>query len=803
MREVVHTYCALCSSFCPMLCHIANGVLKKVEPDRNHPNGGSLCPKGLAAPELVYNSQRLRYPLKRTRPKGAGDPGWVRISWDEALTVTASKIRRICKESGPEALAFYRGAFGGSPASDYEPWVRRLANALGSPNFITTSYICNWHRDFASRYTFGVSLPDPDLEHTNCIVIWGFNPARTSNTFYQRLKRAVKRGAKLIVIDPRRTEVAREAHVHLAVYPGRDRLVALSMLNTLVQEKLYDRDFVLTWTNAPFLVREDTGSLLRGEDCAALPNGLDNAYVVWDSARNLPVFYDSQSRRYLVKGTGSHEVAAGSVLPSIEGSYEVVLRDGKTVKCIPVWELLKKELILYDPESTESLTRIPGRAIRETVRRLVDNRPVSYYTFNGIEQSVEATQTNRAISILFSLVGDFDQQGGNVVWPALPVNDLRGDELLPKEQRAKRLGVSRFPLGPPNFGHVEAPELYEAILEGYPYKVKGLLAFGGNLSLANPDSRLGKKALQSLEFYFQSELFMTPSAEMADIVVPACTPWESFYVRAGFPRGPLEAKLTVQVRRPVVKPLYESRSDVDIVCGLAAHLGLAEKFFGGSVEAAFDWSLKPLGLTVGELSANSSGFKKVELPVKYRKYAERVGEENGYNGFKTNSGRVEIFSEEFARNGYAPLPTHHSPEWHSDLKPQYPLILTCCKLQNYCHGQHRAVPSLRKMVPHPYLEVNPATADVLGLKEGDEVWLETKYGRIRQVVKLTEDVPRDIVCTQHGWWQSCSDLGLPGYDPYDEQGANVNLLIPAMARDPVSGSVCMKAVPCRLQRVAS
>jgi len=141
-----------------------------------------------------------------------------------------------------------------------------------------------------------------------------------------------------------------------------------------------------------------------------------------------------------------------------------------------------------------------------------------------------------------------------------------------------------------------------------------------------------------------------------------------------------------------------------------------------------------------------------------------------------------------------------SPLSRPDLAEKYPFILTNAKVLAYCHGQHRGVPSLRKLVPHPYVEINLKKAEELGIKEGDWVVMETPSGRIRLKAKLKESIHPKVVCTQHGWWQGCKELGLPAYDPFSEEGANVNLLISNDLADPVTGSIPHKSYLCNIKK---
>ena len=172
----VSGWCALCRSRCGCISVVRDGRLVAVERNPDHPTGRALCAKGQSAPDLVYSPDRLLHPLKRTRPKGDPDPGWVRIGWDEALDLAASKLLRIAEEDGPEGVAFAITTPSGTSISDSLPWLERLMRAFGSPNNVYGTEICNWHKDHATRYTFGAGIGTPDLDSAGCVLLWGHNP---------------------------------------------------------------------------------------------------------------------------------------------------------------------------------------------------------------------------------------------------------------------------------------------------------------------------------------------------------------------------------------------------------------------------------------------------------------------------------------------------------------------------------------------------------------------------------------------------------------------------------------------------
>ena len=222
--------------------------------------------EGTAAPEIHDHPHRVNHPLRRTTPKTAPDPGWERFSWDEALDLVASRLSAIRSETGPEAVLFSQGTSGGTGMLPSSAWINRLARSFGTPNQMDNLHMCNWARDGAAYYTFGAyPLPPPEVEHSHCILVWGANPRRRSSTSL-RPSRPLARGARLIVVDPRRIGLAAKADLLLQVRPGTDGALALVFVHLLIAEGWFDDEFVREWTNAPLLVRTDVDRLLRGRD---------------------------------------------------------------------------------------------------------------------------------------------------------------------------------------------------------------------------------------------------------------------------------------------------------------------------------------------------------------------------------------------------------------------------------------------------------------------------------------------------------------------------------------------------------
>ena len=425
--------------------------------------------------------------------------------------------------------------------------------------------------------------------------------------------------------------------------------------------------------------------------------------------------------------------------------------------CRPVFDLYAALCRGYSATVIEDICWIPPEQLEAAARIIWHDRPVSYYAWSGHEQHTNATQTARAISILYALTGCFDAPGGNVLFPAIPSNPITGEDLPSARRLAPALGLAERPLGTARWNNVTSGDLYRAILDKKPYPVRGLLGFGANLLLAHAEVRRGREALTALEFYAHADLFMNPTAELADIVLPAASPFEHEALKIGFEISP-EAQSRVQFRQPVVSPPGEARSDTEIVFDLAGRLGLGDSFWGGDIEAAYRHQLGPSGVTLDELKARPGGVQ-VGLATRHRKYAEADG--NGSpRGFQTPSRKVEIYSPTFLEHGYAPLPEYQepmmSPRTRPDIAARYPLVLTSAKHTLFCQSQHRALPSLRRRAPDPEVELHPETAEARGIGAGDWVAIETPSGRARARARLNASLDARVVCGQHGWWQACT-----------------------------------------------
>ena len=260
----------MCDHACGMEVTVRDDRPVSVKGSKAHPfNRGWLCAKGRRALDLFYSPQRLKTP--KILKNGSSIP----VPWDEALSHTANELRRIKNKYGPESLAIYHGEGVGHQEIKY--YIKRFANVYGTPNFMGVGSICNASRTLAETLTLG-GLTKPDITKSDFLIVWGGNPFVSHEPAPPaEISRLKKRGGQLIVVDPRRTETAAKADMHLAVRPGTDDVLILNILHVIFREELWDRDFTdkyiqgSRFQNVPFWPISALGSNFNPRNTQCIP----------------------------------------------------------------------------------------------------------------------------------------------------------------------------------------------------------------------------------------------------------------------------------------------------------------------------------------------------------------------------------------------------------------------------------------------------------------------------------------------------------------------------------------------------
>jgi anaerobic selenocysteine-containing dehydrogenase len=461
------------------------------------------------------------------------------------------------------------------------------------------------------------------------------------------------------------------------------------------------------------------------------------------------------------------------------------------------FESLEGHLRPYSPEKVAEITGVPADDIVAAARLFTSFKHACLLNGNASEDTYNSTQFARAVAITQAICGLLDIPGGTIETEGPIKNEATSDDILrgelPADKEGRKLGSERGYLPPSDLWYsigskpveIHPQHLIDAILEGQPYPIEVVGVMGSNPLLTWSNSRRVYDALMKVPFSFVSELVMTPTAALADIVLPAA----SYLEADGVVVSSLGSGVTFIQARSKVDQIGECLSNQEIVMKLAEKLGLG-RYFWNDLDAYLDAYLAPVGLTFSELRQLP---KAIISATRYRKYLKK--------GFNTPSGKVEIYSSLGAKWGYEPLPAYHEPDETPascpELVDEYPLILTNAHEATYVHSQDRYLDTLRREKPEPEVIVHPETAAQFGIADGDMVFIENRRGRIKQRASLSEDIMPGVICVGHGWW--FPERGLSDLFGWDE--ANVNILTDdSPPYSPEMGSPRMRGFLCKIYK---
>ncbi len=751
--RIVKTNCFECHSKCGVYVHVnSNEEVVKVTGNPEDPRTEStICSKGQAGKKILYHPERVNFPLKRAGEKGEGK--WERITWDEAMETISTKILEYKEKYGPESVVLSQGTGRGT-----NQWCQRLGKSIGMNHWCLPAHMCLLPAMMSSMISYGFFpiWDGNDYPNANCIVLWGANPTWSEGaTTDVPLAKGREKGAKLIVIDPHfEHPFANRADYWLPVHPGTDGALAMAWLNVIIGENLYDRAFVEKWTNASQLVDVETlGPIVES---MIREDGDEERFVVWDLKTGKPVAAKTQG-----------------IELAMEGAFEISLPDGPRRSVKTAWSILLERIAEFAPEKAAGITGVDVDKIRDAARLYADSSPGSCVNFmQGLEEHVNNTSAMRDILCLMAITGNLDVKGGNVripFWNEMLGPRLTGDD--PPGQMEKRLGhTSLYPVSEPS-------AVWNAILTEEPYPIKAFLVFGSNPLSWCEDPKTVERALRKVDFLVVHEYFMSPTAELADIVLPSAHWLERDYIA-----DELTGRYYFGQQR-AIDPLYERKSCITLMRELGKMVA-PDWWPWESDEELFDFQLETAGITWKELK-NQWVYKYA--PEVYRFYEE--------NGFETPSGLVELYSNVLASVGSDPLPSYVPAVAPTDEFPF--IIMTGRRYPNFYHSTFLNVSWLRSLEPHPKVDINPQAAADLGIDDGDLVWIESHAGKIQMFARLTNGIhPRNLSAT-HGWLMGCKELGLPGYPNHI---ANANALVDSDAVSPEFGTPNTRCQPVKIYK---
>jgi molybdopterin-containing oxidoreductase family molybdopterin binding subunit len=712
IRTVCPAHCGI--DACGILAHVKGERAVKVEPAPfTNPNDRQICLRGLSSLDITYHPDRLKYPMRRVGERGEGK--FERITWDEAFDTIVDKFKDIAVEHGWPAIAWVLGG-PGAGTTKFGAYLR-LASLTQSTRVSAWGY-GDAGLPCGSRALLGAHLPWAllmnsfltDPSGTDLMIVWGSNPAESAPLRVMRpIMEAKEKGAHLVVIDPRFTVTASKADEYLGIKPGTDTALALGMMSVIFQKGFHDAGYIQKHTVGPYLVRSDTGEFVRGKDL-----GLKDSqeYVIWDSDSNSPIIR-----------------SALGVKPVITGTYSV-----NGLACKPSFQLLMDLAEAFTPEKVSEITGISAQTISKLAEKIGSVETATFITHMGLTRTFHGDISMRALGTVAAVTGNI---------PAT----LRGGH------RPALLNWKPFlhaDTSKPSYSRLGILQLYDAVISGKPFPVKALwFSFINFLNQCADSNKIIKEMFPNLDFIVAAELFVTPTARYADILLPVCSYLEfSDLIPFPFP--------SIQLQQKVIKPLNESRSDIDIAAGLATRLGFPEYFDKGE-EGFIDLLLDTkdpsmAGITRDRLKQGPMTLKPIPDSSQERDIS-----------FSTPSGKIELYCEALREFGEA-LPVYLEP-LETPLRTaekKYPLAFIQGHSRFRTHSMFANVASLLELNPEPVVEMNPKDAEARGISDNDRVIVFNDRGKFTLKARVTEGVAPQVVNITEGWW----------IDQFNEGGVN-------------------------------
>ena len=879
----VRSCCRACGKMeCGVWVTVQNGRAIRVEGDESaFQSMGNCCNKSQSSIQAAYHPDRLYHPMKRTNPKDNDDPGWVRISWEEAFSTITQKLEETAEK--------YSGlsVFGMSGTS--RQWgmlaYGALGQLVGSPNMAIPWQVCKGPR------FFGTSLNSCDafswqenVSRPKVYVSWGTAPECSNyDDSCRTIIDVAEKAQTHILVDPRMTNHGKEADLWLPLRPGTDDAMALAWMNVVVEGNLYDELFVKKWTNAPYLVVEDmeptpgneykkivSGTftvktrLLKESDLQE--DGDPANYMVWDAAHDKLSYCNGDTCEWegetwvrpeegfvpelddLVPGVAPGFVISPTPMPNgidpaLEGEYEVTLKDGRVVKARPVWALLRERLAEFTPEIVSEICEVPADDIREAATiwatpvdpdRGFGNGGIHYQL--AIEHACNGVQTARILDTLIGITGNWDVPGGSrgSTVGQFPLTlglggNSNGAPPLAPEVYDKALGVDEFPLLKWWQRWADDAVLFKTMETGDPYPLKfGWCSTGDIMNMSNPNQKW--EALKNVDFFVVSDLWKTPTAGMADMLLPV-----EHWIETNCPRISQGSSGAQGATVRCIEPPADVLHDIEIIIETYKRMGVpwspVEDNPWPSYEEELDVIIADSGMKWSEYVAEfqKHGWwdcKAINPPFwgTYRRYETgylpqkaaggvigNYGLADAINtpGFGTPTKKMELWNttiETFMPDSPRDvLPEYIEPPMSPKADPErcaeYPFIATSGRrIPVYFHSEHRQLPWCREQWPAPRVEINPEDAAELGIEQGDWVWIETPEGKIRQTADLYYGIKTGVVNLEHQWW-------FPELDQADK-GFNLsccNCLVRTGVgyQDRISGASYLRAYPVKIYKATA
>jgi anaerobic selenocysteine-containing dehydrogenase len=839
--RVATTTCYMCACRCGIKVHLKDGTIRYIEGNRDHPvNKGVLCAKGSAGIMTQMSPAKLQKPLLRVGERGAGE--FKEIEWDEALGL-ASKWLGDIRASDPKKLAFFTGRDQSQALTGW--W----AAQFGTPNYAAHGGFCSVNMAAGGLYSIGGSFwefGEPDWHRTKYFLMFGVAEDHDSNPIKiglghlkGRKDAAGKPDAKFVSVNPIRTGYSAIADEWLGITPGSDGLFVLALVHELLRQDKIDLDFLVRYTNAPWLVVDAPGTAEHG-------------LFARDDAGN-PLCFDKVAGRPV-------SALLPEVWPQLMGA--ATLADGRSAR--PVFDLLATRYLdpAYAPDAVAAQTGISAATIQRIAAELAEaafeqeielpiawtdwagrrhdkviGRPVAMHAMRGVSAHSNGFQTCRAIHLLQMLLGSIDCPGGFRYKPPFPRpippavkpsaqceggKPLAGpplgfpqgpdDLLIDEAGRPKRLDKA-YSWEAPIAAHGLMQMVIHNAWKGDPYPIDTLFMYMANMAWNSSMNTAGTMRMLSdkdpatgayrIPHFIYADAFYSETVAYADLVLPDTTYLERHDCISLLDRPICDADgLADSIRQPIIALDRDVRPFQDVLLDLGARLRLpgmvdaagAPLYPGGLKDYMVKHERKPgIGMLAGWRGADGTKqgkgepnpdqlqryidngcFWRAEIPdsAKYYRHANQ-----DYLTWAIEMGLMDkpeqivlqLYSEPLARFRLAaeghgkrqppdaerarvkahfdPLPIWYAPFGQNAVESDYPLHAITQRPMHMYHSWGSQNAWLRQIQGDNKLYINRRTAQGLGLKDGDWVWVESEHGRVKAPLQLMDGVNADTIWT--------------------------------------------------------
>lgn len=428
--------------------------------------------------------------------------------------------------------------------------------------------------------------------------------------------------------------------------------------------------------------------------------------------------------------------------------------------------------------------RIAGRIwlepglIKEAARLYATTKPACIVDGNGLDMQLDIFDSTRAVAFLRGLTGNIDTEGGDVLPQPVAVRDIQAQDSLPTDVEPVTADYPLFNTFNATWGKQVQSCVVDSILDEKPYPLKMVVVQSGNPVVTMADSTRTTQGFKKLDFLVVIDMFMTRTAELADVILPACSCFEKTQLnRASIRNNP------VILQDQVIDPIGDSWPDWQIVFELGRRLGFEKEFPWRTAEAAIDYQLEPAGITVEMLRKSPNGLRVED--IMYEKHRK--------NGFATPSTKFEFSSQTLQENGFPQVPYGdgfiNNPISFSDQNKFYPIYgISGARNNRFTNSQFRAIPSLLDNESGCVVDIHPVDAEKMRVGNGDKVNIETPKGSIQMEAKISQIVHQGSIRIAWGWGD---------YNP----DCNLNSLTDDDRRNPITGTPSQRSFMCRVTKV--